>query len=543
MYILADLEWANTKEDLPYPTQIALMRVDAAWREVETFFSRVKPIEDKPDWRHCGFTGGKAEEFRNADDSCAVVARMQSWLQPDDVICWWFGQAKKMFRKFFAPLAEHKTVVLSEYMPEHLQEPGPFRQNPYKFAKDLLTRDLLAQCSQGEEEGAQLPSPEHQSANDAEVMRMVLFSVQFPQARLSAPPKRISKKPKPGTPAYIYDYGTKRLHVKGCELIAPTAEQEKYETLKRPIQKGRMPCKCCAAQYYRALAERNRGILNRCQYTYVYTPDSAVFHRYTCKAILTAHGILGTGKYQSCIEGGRRPCRRCNPSPLDMPRPVIQPGVQTAAKEKAAPSGQNLPKEAQRALNRLHQAQQERFSPKGAEGMTSEERRDFMTLTQPGYVFWAARGYQNFHQRTCSRLKGLTSLTGFSHFNDAVRAGYTPCKHCKPTKKMDAVYSIPIGSKARTGESYKLLEELCEKYNYPYSLDRAGTFFSLETPVGKWRINLSSRLISLQHINLVSPWGSKTDYHQQPRLFLSLLDTFEYIHRHDTVLQQRQNGG
>ena len=55
------------------------------------------------------------------------------------------------------------------------------------------------------------------------------------------------------------------------------------------------------------------------------------------------------------------------------------------------------------------------------------------TLTQPGYGFFAARGYQNFHTRNCSRLVGKSNIRGFDTFSHACRAGYTPCKYCKPS--------------------------------------------------------------------------------------------------------------
>ena len=539
MYVLADLEWANTKEGQPYPTQLALMRVDDAWGVTDRLFSRVRPLEDAPDWRHCAFSGGQARDFQGADGRCGVEARLRAWLRPDDVLCWWFDQAKGMFQRFFPALSGHGAMILSEYMPEYLRSSGVFHRNPYKLAKELLMKNGPARGEQTE-----LPSPEHQSSNDAEVMRTVLLAAGFPSSRLTSPPRPVpgreaarerpvrpeapvSAKPAP----YLYDPSSKRLHARGCGLADPTASWEEFDSLKKPVQRGYTPCKCCASPFYRALAERNRDILARCPYTYVYAPGSGVFHRYTCKALLLARGILGTGKYRSCVESGRRPCKRCRPSPSDAPK--ISP------KGKAVKQ-QEISKEAQRALCRFHQARRERSSRKGAWEMGPEEKRDFLTLTHPGYVFWAAKGYRNFHRRSCPKLKGCTSLTGFSRFADAVRAGYTPCRLCKPTKKLDAAYSIPIGSRTRAGESYKDLEELCGKYGYPCSLDKAGTFFSLETPVGKWRIDLSTKPVSLEHINLVAPWGSRTRYHRQPRLFLSLSDALAYIRRHDTVLQQKQ---
>ncbi len=46
----------------------------------------------------------------------------------------------------------------------------------------------------------------------------------------------------------------------------------------------------------------------------------------------------------------------------------------------------------------------------------------------------------------------------------------------------------------------------------------------------------SSELAQWEHINLVSTPGDAQHYHVQPRLFLSLRDTFAYIIKHDRQL-------
>jgi hypothetical protein len=53
---------------------------------------------------------------------------------------------------------------------------------------------------------------------------------------------------------------------------------------------------------------------------------------------------------------------------------------------------------------------------------------------------------------------------------------------------------------------------------------------------GKWRIDMSLRPVRLEHINLVTERGNTKKFHTQPRLFLSLKDTFDYIMRHDSKL-------
>lgn len=47
--------------------------------------------------------------------------------------------------------------------------------------------------------------------------------------------------------------------------------------------------------------------------------------------------------------------------------------------------------------------------------------------------------------------------------------------------------------------------------------------------VGKWKIDMDLRPVRLEHINLISQPENTKKYHVQPRLFLSLKDTFDYI--------------
>ncbi len=75
-----------------------------------------------------------------------------------------------------------------------------------------------------------------------------------------------------------------------------------------------------------------------------------------------------------------------------------------------------------------------------------------------------------------------------------------------------------------------------------HSLDQEDGLFCLETPVGKWRIELSAKPVMLEHINLARPRGAAQDYHRQPRMSLSLTDAFHYIRRHDRAILRRRDG-
>lgn len=70
------------------------------------------------------------------------------------------------------------------------------------------------------------------------------------------------------------------------------------------------------------LREKNRDIIDRTYYNYVYLLNSNVFHTRTCKLPLSAVGeIRGSVSYEKAA-CNRRPCKRCNPGPmLLMPKP------------------------------------------------------------------------------------------------------------------------------------------------------------------------------------------------------------------------------
>ena len=99
--------------------------------------------------------------------------------------------------------------------------------------------------------------------------------------------------------------------------------------------------------------------------------------------------------------------------------------------------------------------------------------------------------------------------------------------------------SIPISNQRRSGESARDLETLCRERGD--SFEREEPFFCFSTPVGKWKIDLSSTPYIVYHVNLAHPRENCRSYHRQPRLFLSLADAFHYIDRHDGKLLARQN--
>lgn len=259
-----------------------------------------------------------------------------------------------------------------------------------------------------------------------------------------------------------------------------------------------------------------------------FPPDSDVFHTCSCRTVRYAKRVIGTATYKAVIKTGRRPCKLCRPTAdyaLD----------ELLTKKPALPkNAQSLSAEYDKALERRKTANETRRKLLSEKELSATERSAVLTLTHQGYAFWAKRGYANFHEFGCPRLMSdLAEPRGFAAYNEARAAGYTPCRFCKPNPKHDAVFSIPITSKYRPNEKSGIIKELCAEYGFP--CDLSGGHYRVDTPVGKWKIDVSSLPVSLLHINLVvDPFTTK--YHVQPRLFLSARDAVDYIKRHDDRL-------
>ena len=262
----------------------------------------------------------------------------------------------------------------------------------------------------------------------------------------------------------------------------------------------------------------------RSEYNYVYSKQSKIFHTRKCSHVLLAYDIQGTVSYDTCLKSGRRPCKHCNPEAIEQHKTIAFPVL---PKKPQAPQERSLSKDEQSAIGRFNRAKQEREAAFKKGSLSDAEKSNIMALSQPGLAFWASKGYRTFHRRNCSQISGLNQLVGFPRYQDAVRAGYCPCRHCKPSPKQDVVYSIPITNKKRAGEGVETLVQLCTEHCLPFHHDNR--YFEMQTMVGKWKIDMDLRPVRLEHINLISQPENTKKYHVQPRLFLSLKDTFDYI--------------
>lgn len=493
--------------------------MDENWNQINSFYSFIKPLDNTfDDWTQVAFSGGSPEDFQNANNAADVIFDFLQWLDYDTLL-WWLDQSKDLFFKLVADFLGisrlPKAISISAYVYDYLKGQPNSRGSAYNIAakRGIKVKSHLKHCSK----------------NDVRVIRELLQKIKYPQSKLLVP----CPSPKPQKAAqtflYVYDKSTNTIHSRCCKSIS-NGDTISYPNFTSALRKGYKACKCCKGEFQTALRERNRDILSRISYKFVYSPQSSVFHTPDCRAILSARVIQGTGDYNAAVDTGRTPCRICNPTPFVKP---IRTSAAEPKKAKPKSSKKSNSKSVRKAVARQQAALKERSERLNDSSLSETERKDIITLTHPGFAFWAGHGYNNFHLRSCPKLTELSGLHGYRTYREALQAGRTPCKMCKPSAKNDAVLSIPITNRKRDSESVYDIKRMCQ--NSGFSCQYNEEFFYLQTPVGKWKIDLNSYPVRLFHINLMVDARTE-EYHTQPHVFLSLTDTFLYIKRHDASL-------
>ena len=512
MYVLADVEWVENDQGLISFTQIAMFRVDEKWKLVRCKSRRIRPKDSSfHQWDHMAFTGGTKDDFLSAPSYSQVFEDIQKWLWPSDTICWWSDESKEWIQKM-VPTITNRQIVINERVANFL---GQKLCSPYQLAKKLKLEK---------------PGQMHNSRNDVEMMRILLDTLRFPHPIPEIiTPAPVPVKALPLPPEYIAHIETNRIHKKGCSLLPTTGSTKSYNELTKTVGKGYVPCDCVKEEYRAARRTRNQSIIDRTEYCFIYSPDSRVFHRRDCKIALNAKQLMGTVQYHKCAATGRYPCLVCNPKPEHETKKYS-----TSNKQNQTPASlqaQQMKAYEQRAVNRHRQAQEQRRSFMQNTALSDEKKKDMKTLSHPGYAFFAAKGYNTFHLLNCKKLSGLSNIKGFGRYYEASRAGYQPCKCCKPTGKHDIVVSLPIYSAKRNEESPDTLSDLCLRSHILYWEEKG--FSYMRTDAGIWRLSTKQTPYRLEHINLLMTPNNRTDFHRQPRLFLSLADVVRYIKKHD----------
>lgn len=301
MYVLADLEWVDNSEGRITLTQIAMQRVDETWKTIDSIYRRIRPMDESfHQWRHIGFRGGSIDDFLRSPTKRQAFGDVASWLQEDDIICWWTSESKEWIQKL-EPAIANKQIVLAELIENYLGGDGI--GSPYHVGKHLFL---------------ERPKVKHYACHDVEMMRRVLEYIQFPQPIPESIPRiRPENDAVARTMPYIAQKDTKVIHKQGCPLIPTTGHLKGYYELANPAGKGYIPCECVKVEFVTARRQRNQAIIDRTEYCFIYAPDSAVFHKRDCEIMLDASEVKGTVLYSNCVATGRKPCRVCNPTVFD----------------------------------------------------------------------------------------------------------------------------------------------------------------------------------------------------------------------------------
>lgn len=553
MLILLDMEWIENRMHYFCPTQISAMRVDEKWNCIDRFDALVKPFDKSCQrWEHIAYSGASPEQFLMADAGTLVFLKLFRWLHEDDVLCWWGEQPALVFKNVIGNLlhrnVDHPMRVIYPAWEKEINDDHLKVGSPYRLALD---RHI------------DVPRVEHSSANDVETIRALLnvthispdtirgsFISPTATIKMQADFRRAREFSQniisdPSQFKLFYDDKKKLLHKTGCPEADDVTDMQGFLTYKSCIQKGLMPCRCCRDEYWSENLRLSQEIIRKCRFNYIYDWKRPAFHRKTC---VHARRILfmdlrGGIYYDNCIENGFQPCKWCKPSikqQIDPPHIYQQQKHNDFRKdhyESEWTATRKLTRDEKVAMRRHAAAKKERMTFAGDKRTkTKTELRDEFILTQTGFAFWSAVGYQNFHLRNCVKLEHVSDLRGYARFRDAIRAGLTPCRECRPDPKYDIKISVPIYQRERQNESADVLDRLCNAQGFKHDYDEP--YYYIETTVGKWRLDTSSHPVDVYHINLV--WSPDQElYHKQHRLFLSLTDTFEYIRRHELSLIEK----
>ena len=285
--------------------------MDEDWNEIDSFNSLIRPRDGAfHDWKHMAYRAGTPTEYLYARNVFSVLGAFVKWLDQDDVILWWHSDSQKLFKKLEKCVLKRSNTqrarCLNEYVHAFLGDESKTVGGPYHLALSFgVPVDM---------------SRTHCSDNDVYVLRKLLQAIEFPQKNLELPlvkqERPITLKSMDAELPYQYDVKMNRVHQRDCELIH-YVQTKGLQTLKSSVQHGYKPCKCCSGEFRASLRERNRSTLERIDYTYTYTPNSKVFHKYSCKTMLSASTIMGTRKYEAVVATGRVPCKLCKPTPDD----------------------------------------------------------------------------------------------------------------------------------------------------------------------------------------------------------------------------------
>ena len=523
MFVLIDMEWVMLSASNFSVTQLAALRVDKKWESTEQFHSLVTPTNKHFHlWNHVAFAGATKDEFLAAPSATDVFRDFQQWLRPDDILLWWRQESSVnfsiMLKRLFKRQLNNECHFVQPLFECFIEDGIDTHGNPYRLAQLRGLQPLF---------------PEHDSMNDVTMLRLLLQRVNFQKKYLYTPiPEQGQIIAELSPMPYHIDPKTKRAHLKGCTELPNKRKIIGCQTLNAAYKRDYKPCACCKTAWREFLRTRNQEILSKTQYNYIFLLNSRVFHKPSCSTIREASTLpQGAIHYSTCINAHRIPCKLCKPSLKDqlievksnsLPKETLLPNV-PVTKRSMTPSEK-------RSVKRHNQASKERASL-DLSAMTSQQREDAITLTATRFAFWAVQGYESFHVRNCAKIKGLEGLRGFSRYNEAIHAGFKPCRLCKPTQRSDVVASIPIYNQERANESVTEMIKQCESYGFTCEFD--DRTLTIITPIARWSFDPWRQPYQLMHQHTEASPQGKSEKHRQHRLLLSLKDVVSYIVKHD----------
>lgn len=522
MFVIMDLEWFETKKHHICPTQIAALRVDGDWNTVAAFNELICPHEGvSAPWGHVSFSGASSEAFIRAHSAHAVFERLEQWLKPDDVLCWWDNDSvvtlKLLLKAILKRNYTNETCILQPYFAACVNDGKLLEGNPYSLAGQRKVPT---------------PQPRHCSMNDVCVIQRLMHAVKFPtqMLRKPVPPRRTTVRTNAAEYLFLYDETTNLLHLPGSGCAEKLKNLRGMATIKSCLAKKYKPCpECCMTVWKEELGKYNEEVVQKRRCAYFFFEDSKVFHRGTCHVIrMATRNYTGTVYYDTCIGTERVPCKICKPEP------GLTAAENPPKEAKEEPSDGWMRKNERRAFERYAQAVKER-SAAVKENMSAAERKDILTLTTTKFAFWAAQGYSNFHLRSCRKLNGLTALKGFETYQHAIRAGYQPCRECKPSKKYNMEISIPINTIERKEETLEEVLAICSRWGLEH--DYRESILSIRTSAAEWEMDTTVLPVVIYH----KPAGSNL-FHEQHKMFMSLSDAVAYVAKHDNVKKQSLEG-
>ena len=245
MSVIMDIEWVDEGKSLRYLSQLAALRTDKGGNVTDRF-SRIfaPPSAALQTWHPVAFNGYKRVDFLLAGTEKNGLRELAAWLQPDENVFLWNGDAKDV-------LETHWRQALSQAPPPVLCLRKPIlRQSRASGDSYEVARQL----------GIELPSPKHRAENDVQVLLKILNHLGHGPKELCCLPVTLPDPPKilpwekrlqrnrrilaEGPYNYVFTPDSRIFHTRhcACMLHAKVIQGTIY---CHTAARQRVPCKIC----------------------------------------------------------------------------------------------------------------------------------------------------------------------------------------------------------------------------------------------------------------------------------------------------------